>query len=228
MLAATADLAHLLADELDPVDMPPRPPFELDGSASQSHSTNEAMRTYLTSLEKATNDGMPRRSEVDRREISKRNSLLDKFPGLAAVPSGGSAANAPGASSVSGEQAANAMLGLPNLPSVTVSKSSNRDMHLHAATALAFDGTMGSTSPARPSSSSSQPGIHGMEKPYRPTTANTIFQRPGTAMTVVDTEGKARAQLSLAEQAKEFDEVSRHAQLGIGLYPLHDYCFDRN
>lgn len=205
VLAATADLAHLLADELDPVDMPPRPPFELDGSASQSHSTNEAMRTYLTSLERATADGVTKRSELERLEIDKRNSLLDRFPALAAVPSGGSAATSPSAGV---DRSTTPMPGVPTLPAVTVSKSSNRDMHLHAATALAFDGTMGSTSPARPSSSSSQPGIHGMERPYRPSTANTIFQRPGTAMTVVDTEGKARAQLSLAEQAKEFDEVS--------------------
>lgn len=187
VLAATPDLAHLLADELDPMDMPPRPPFEHDMAEAQRQDTNQAMQSYLNSLDRSKQDNQQKKSEAERREIAKKSSMSrlrgspNPSPNRSPKPD---ASRCPAA----------------NTPRP---KSANRDMHLQAAAALAFDNTLGA-----PKGPANGFGWSGVPASARPTTAVSMFQRPGTAYSVVDTEGKARAQLSLAEQTQAFNDVS--------------------
>ena len=204
-LAATADLAHLLADDLDNSDMPLRPPFEYDMAAAQKADAGEAMRSYLSSLDRQTADTQ-KKTEQDKINASK--ALLNKpnlsSPKTPIIPSSSSSTTTP----LSG-LSSNTTTPTPQSPSLSSTnftsggalirpKSANRDMHLHAAAALAFDGTIGSAA--------SKPTVWAGAA--RPQTSNSLFQRPGTAYTIVDTEGKEQAQLSLAEQTRSFNAVS--------------------
>lgn len=170
--------------------MAPRPPFEHDLAGAQMHDTGEAMRAYLKSLDRTTgNEKSAHRPNTPNKamlSVQGWGQQLGQSPVL-----GGS--NSP-------------------LPAGSASptprpRSANRDMHLHAATALAFDGTMGTVNPARGGSSHgwAQAPVHP-----RPTTSNSIFARPDTAYSMVDTKGKEEAQLSLAEKTKAFNEASSH------------------
>lgn len=185
VLAATPDLAHLLADELDPMDMPPRPPFEHDMAEAQRQDTNLAMQSYLNSLDRSKQDSQQKKSEAERREIAKKSSMsrMRGSPNPSHSP-----------------KPDTSRCPLANTPRP---KSANRDMHLQAATALAFDNTLGA-----PKGPANGFGWSGVPASARPTTAVSMFQRPGTAYSVVDTEGKARAQLSLAEQTQAFNDSS--------------------
>ncbi|KAK9894953.1 hypothetical protein P389DRAFT_86721 [Cystobasidium minutum MCA 4210] len=193
VLSATPDLAHLLDDKLDPYVMAPRPPFEHDLAGTQMHDTGEAMRNYLKSLDRgATTDkpanSSPRPSTPNRSMLSVQGwgQNVGNSPVL-----GGNNNSSPTAGSSS---------------PTPRPRSANRDMHLHAAAALAFDGTMGTVNPARGGGQSwSQAPVHP-----RPTTSNSIFARPDTAYSMVDTKGREDAQLSLAEKTKAFNEASSH------------------
>ena len=195
-LAATPDLAHLLGDDLDPVDMAPRPPYEHDLVESQRQDTDLAMRSYLDSLDKDKTIPSTRKADLERRDIANKSSLLSKIRGSPVLPGtphsttkqAGTSSPALGAAACPNQQAR--------------PRSANRDMHLQAAAALALDNSMGSSS--RPLSWNG-----GVPLSNRPTTSGSLFQRPGTAYSMVDTEGKARAQMSLHEQTKAFTEVSR-------------------
>lgn len=192
VLSATPDLAHLLDDALDPCVMAPRPPFEHDLSTTQMHDTGEAMRSYLKSLDRGASTEKPAdtlpRAAVPNAAMLSAQGWGQQFPGGSPVL---------GANNISNPAASPA----PR------PRSANRDMHLHAAAALAFDGTMGTVTPARGSTPGgwSQAPIHP-----RPTTSNSIFARPDTAYSMVDTKGKEEAQLSLAEKTKAFNEASSH------------------
>lgn len=202
-LAATPDLAHLLADDLDPVDMAPRPPYEHDLVESQRHNTDQAMRSYLDSLDKdKIASSTTRKADLERRDIANRSSHMQRMPG-SPVPPG----------SLNSLNVHPSPLGFNNMPAPpSRPRSANRDMHLQAAAALALDNTMGSSS--RPISWNG-----GVPLSNRPTTSASLFQRPGTAYSMVDTEGKARAQLSLSEQSKAFTEVSYDAVGDLYKYP---------
>jgi hypothetical protein len=172
--------------------MAPRPPFEHDLATTQMHDTGVAMRNYLKSLDRSATP-----EKGASRPATPNMSLLSSFQ----------------QDGRNHQNPTSPILGTSKLPgspslSQTRPRSANRDMHLHAATALAFDGTMGSTNPARG-------GTAGWGQPPlpthpRPTTMNKIFARPDTAYSMVDTKGKEEAQLSLAEKTKAFNEASSH------------------
>lgn len=189
-LAATPDLAHLLADDLDPVEMAPRPPYEHDLVESQRQNTDQAMRSYLDSLDKQKTASASQKADAERRDIANKSSLLQKWRGSPVLP---------GTPQSLGGTHSPALGGNGPVPQARP-RSANRDMHLQAAAALALDNTMASSS--RPISWNG-----GVPLSNRPTTSASLFQRPGTAYSMVDTEGKAKAQLSLSEQTKAFTEV---------------------
>ncbi|CAD6569937.1 MAG: hypothetical protein CYPHOPRED_003662 [Cyphobasidiales sp. Tagirdzhanova-0007] len=200
VLAATADLAHLLADDLDIGDMCRRPPYEHDMSASQRADTGEAMRSYLTALDRQNVSDAQKKVDSDKFDASKallNNSNFSPMPHSAVnSPSHSTATSTPRPGSPAADSGH-----LPNPP--IRPRSANRDMHLHAAAALAFDGTMGNVA-------SKGPMWTGLSGHTRPQTSSSLFQRPGTSYTMVDAEGKEQAQLSLAEQTRAFNEASSH------------------
>lgn len=173
--------------------MAPRPPFEHDLAGTQMHDTGEAMRNYLKSLDRGAAPEKPKNSPPRSSPPSKGM--------LSAQGWAQQASNSPLLGANNSQ--------LPSTSSLTPTprpRSANRDMHLHAAAALAFDGTMGTVNPARGGASGwSQAPVHP-----RPTTSNSIFARPDTAYSMVDTKGKEDAQLSLAEKTKAFNEASSH------------------
>jgi hypothetical protein len=163
--------------------MPPRPSsFEHDIAQDQKQNATEAMRAYLNSIDKQNAEVDPHQKSAEaRKEIAKKASL----------------------SSMSSNATSPAMAaqknGLEGRSSQELPRPRSKDIHGHAAAALAFDGSTGfSSKPAQ---------WTGIPASARPTTTGSLFQRPGTAGSYMDSEGKARAQLSLAEQTKEFNEV---------------------
>lgn len=179
--------------------MAPRPPFEHDLAETQMQDTGEAMRNYLKSLD--------RTAVPDKAHTSIPQPGTPKLSSLAAPVQRPSSlmTNSP----VLGPNS-----GLPHhsgSASTPRPRSANRDMHLHAAAALAFDGTMGTVNPVRGNAAAggfqswSQAPVHP-----RPASSGSIFARPDTAYSMVDTKGKEDAQLSLAEKTKAFNEASSH------------------
>lgn len=197
VLSATPDLAHLLDDGLDPCVMAPRPPFEHDLAETQMHDAGEAMRNYLKSLDKGASTDKKMES-IAKSQPSSRSTLN--------VPAQSQSQQASYSPVLGGQHNA-----LPPTSSSSTPRprSANRDMHLHAAAALAFDGAMGHISPARAGGGGSQGWAQSPVHP-RPPTSSSIFARPDTAYSMVDTKGKEEAELSLAEKTKAFNEASSH------------------
>ena len=178
--------------------MAPRP-YEHDLIEDQRTNTNQAMRSYLDSLDKNRSLPASQKADLERRDIANKSSLLQKIRGSPILSGSPNPALAGNANSNTGSPAL-AQGPCPLMQTQSRPRSANRDMHLQAAAALALDNTMGSSS--RPLSWNG-----GVPLSNRPTTSASLFQRPGTAYSMVDTEGKAKAQLSLSEQSKAFTEV---------------------
>lgn len=176
--------------------MAPRPPFEHDLAETQMHDAGEAMRNYLKSLDKGASSDKAMET-LAKSQPTSRSTL--------SVPVQTRAQQITG-SPVLGASISQASTSTASTPRP---RSANRDMHLHAAAALALDGTMGTVSPARGGGGGSQGWAQAPVHP-RPATSNSIFARPDTAYSMVDTKGKEEAQLSLAEKTKAFNEASSH------------------
>lgn len=157
------------------------------------------MRSYLDSIDKRAAEKLTTKSELERKDIADRAQQLRSHD-----PSGTQTLSPTWSPSVHGTMSSTPQLDSAGIATSTSQRprSANRDLHLQAAAALAFEGTSGSLSTsARPVSPWMSPPSH------RPTTSGSLFQRPGTAYSVHDIEGKEQAQLSLAEQTKAFNEV---------------------
>lgn len=203
------------------------------------------MRAYLTSLDKVNADPH-KKSDAERRDIANK-SLLNRFSSMSPKTSSPSVSQSPHVPTPSNHSTSSTSTSnggsLPSLGNSSLTtnqprpRSANRDMHLHAAAALAFDGTSGGAATSTSaSSSSSSPAFGGRQYTWtgipasaRPTTSGSLFQRPGTAYSMMDNEGKAQAQLSLSEQTKAFIEVRLYTDKDVRgdgcKTPLTSRCF---